>query len=84
MQTFAKHIFPKILRDSSMRLHDPLLENKNFSLQEDKLVGGQDTCQGRTGDISSLLIVIATFGLTFTCRDDKHGHTFACAKAISI
>ena len=31
-----------------------------------------------TSDIPSRLIILATFGLTFACRDDMHGHTFAC------
>ena len=37
-----------------------------------------------TSDITSLLIIIVTFGLTFASHDDMHGNTFACTKANPI
>ena len=38
---------------------------------------GRTDVSGGEGDISSSLIIFASFGLTLATRDDVHGHSFA-------
>ena len=38
----------------------------------------------QASDISLLLIIFATFGLTFASRDDMHGHSFMCLAMFNL